>query len=79
MDIIPLSFCEDPEVLEVHEIPSEEVRMVPDLPTVTKVLFPKVTILRKFEVPDDLEVHKIPSEDEKMIPLVPTVTKMLFA
>ena len=29
-----------PEVLEVHVVPSEEVRMVPESPTVTKVLFP---------------------------------------
>ena len=44
MDIIPLSFCEDPEVLEVHEIPSEEVRMVPDPPATTKMPFPNVTL-----------------------------------
>ena len=29
-----------PEVLEVQVVPSEEVRMVPDLPTATKILFP---------------------------------------
>ena len=29
-----------PEVLEVHVVPSGEVRMVPDSPTVTNVLFP---------------------------------------
>ena len=29
-----------PEVLEVQVVPSVEVRMVPDWPTVTKVLFP---------------------------------------
>ena len=29
-----------PEVLEVQVVPSEEVRIVPELPTATKVLFP---------------------------------------
>ena len=29
-----------PEVLEVQEVPSDDVRIVPDLPTITKVLFP---------------------------------------
>ena len=29
-----------PEVLEVHEIPSDEVRMVPELPVATKRPFP---------------------------------------
>ena len=28
------------EVLEVHEVPSDEVRRVPPAPTVTKVPFP---------------------------------------
>ena len=29
-----------PEVLEVQEVPSDDVRIVPDLPPITKVLFP---------------------------------------
>ena len=37
---VTLLKCSDvPEVLEVHEIPSEDVRMVPEDPTATKVLF----------------------------------------
>ena len=31
----PRRVLEVPEVLEVHEVPSEEVRMVPDSPTDT--------------------------------------------
>jgi len=38
--VTPLILFEVPEVLEVHEVPSEEVRMVPDSPTVTKSPFP---------------------------------------
>ncbi len=33
---------EVPEVLEVHEVPSDEVRMVPELPTATKNPEPEV-------------------------------------
>ena len=37
--VTPLRFTDVPEVLEVHEVPlSDEVRMVPELPTATKVL-----------------------------------------
>ena len=39
-EVTPLRAFVVPEVLEVHVVPSEEVRMVPELPTVTKVLFP---------------------------------------
>ena len=31
---------EVPDVLDVHEVPSDEVRMVPDDPVATKVLLP---------------------------------------
>jgi len=38
---VTLLKCSDvPEVLEVQVVASDEVRMVPDLPTATKVLFP---------------------------------------
>ena len=57
-----------PEVLEVQVIPSEEVRMVPELPTVIKVLFLNMTLLRVFDVPEVLEVQVIPSEEVVMIP-----------
>ena len=38
--VIPKRRFDVPEVLEVQEIPSDEVRMVPDVPTVTKSPFP---------------------------------------
>ena len=38
-EVTPKSCIVTPEVLEVHEVPSEEVRMVPPAPTATKVLF----------------------------------------
>ena len=31
----PLSCCDVPEVLEIHEVAVEEVRIVPELPTIT--------------------------------------------
>ena len=39
-EVTPLRAPDTPEVLEVHVVPSDEVRMVPELPTATKVLFP---------------------------------------
>ena len=58
-----------PEVLEVHVFPlSEEVRIVPESPNVTKELFPKEIPLRPFDVPEVLEVQVIPSEDVRIIP-----------
>ena len=36
-----------PEVLEVQVVASDEVSMVPEEPTATKVLFPKVTPILK--------------------------------
>ena len=41
--MILLRVFDVPDVLAVHVIPSDEVRMVPDSPTVTKVLFAWVT------------------------------------
>ena len=38
--VIPERLLLVPEFLDDHEVPSDEVRMVPELPTVTKVLFP---------------------------------------
>ena len=38
--VTPRSWFVVPEVLEVHVVPSEEVRRVPDAPTATNVLFP---------------------------------------
>ena len=66
-----------PEVLSVHEIPSEEVRMITSVRgnlkvlfelTVTKSPFPKVTPLRISDVPEVLSVQVVPSEEVRMIP-----------
>ena len=67
-----------PDVLEVQVIPSDEVRMVPELPTVTNVLFPMVILWRLFDVPEVLEVHVTPPEDVRMVPSLPTTTNVLF-
>ena len=65
-----------PEVLLVHEFPSEEVRIIPiRLPTVTKSPFPEVTPLRYSHFPEVLFVHKIPSEEVRIVPEFPTETK----
>ena len=49
--------------------------MVPPKPTVTKILFPWVTLLRVFDVPEVLEVHVVPLSDEvRMVPPLPTAT-----
>ena len=69
---------EVPDVLEVHELPSEEVIMVPESPTPTKTLFPYVTSLRLFEVPGVLEVQLAPLSDEVLMSLPPIPTKLLF-
>ena len=39
-EVTPLRVFDVPEDCEVHEVPSEEVRMVPEEPTVTKMSFP---------------------------------------
>ena len=69
----PLSLFEDPEVLEVQVVASDEVRIVPSPPTEsppteTNVLFPYVPLGRSFEVPEVLEVQVLPSEEVRMIP-----------
>jgi hypothetical protein len=38
--VTPLRYFDVPEVLLVHEFPAGEVRMVPELPSVTKSPFP---------------------------------------
>ena len=38
--VIPEKLFEVPEVLEVHVVPSDEVRMVPEFPTAMKILSP---------------------------------------
>ena len=63
-----------PEVLEVQVIPSDEVRIVPEKPTTTKVLFPYAPPLSFSVVPEVLEVHVVPSEEVIIVPLSPTAT-----
>ena len=67
-----------PEVLEVHVVPSEEVRTVPRPPTVTKVPFPYATLYRVSVVPEVLSVQVVPSEEVRMIPETPTITNVPF-
>ena len=58
---------------------SEEERMVPDLPTVTNILFAYMTSLRWLVVPEVIDVHVVPlSEEVRMVPDAPTVTNLLF-
>ena len=71
----PLRYFDVPEVLLVHEFPSGEVRMVPELPSVTKSPFPEVTPLRYSPFPEVLLVHEIPSEEVRIVPEFPTDTK----
>ena len=68
-----------PEVLEIHVEPSDEVRIVPDLPTATKVLFAKVILLRSFPVLEVFNVHKVPFDEVKIEPLPPTTTNELLS
>ena len=67
-----------PELLEVHECPSNEVRMVPVCPTTTKALFPYMTPQSVFEMPEPVVVHEVLSVDVSMVPFAPTATKVLF-
>ena len=69
-----------PEVLEVHVVPSYEERMVPELPTTTKVLFPSFTPQRSSVVLEVLEVDVVPSSYvASLVTPLPTATKDLFA
>ena len=68
MYVIPLRVFEVPEVLLSQEIPSDEVRMVPSQPTVTKIPFPYVILpLSSFDVPESLKVHVTPSEEVRVV------------
>ena len=63
-----------PEVLEVQDIPSDEVRIVPDAPTAARILFPDVTPFNVFDVPEVLEVQEDPSGEVRIVPDAPTET-----
>ena len=66
--VTPLRLFVVPEVLLSQEIPSEEVRMVPSQPTVTKSPFPYVILpLSSFDVPESLKVHVTPSEEVRVV------------
>ena len=67
-----------PEVLEVQVVASVEVRMVPLSPTVTKVMFSKMTILRLFDVPEVLEAQVIASGEVSRVPEAPTARNESF-
>ena len=66
------------EVLLSQEVPSEEVRMVPESPTVTKVLFPWVIPKSCCHVPEVLSDQVVTSVEVRMVPLSPTVTESPF-
>ena len=52
-----------PEDLLFQDVPSDEVRMVPDIPTVTNALFPNVSPYRLFVVPEVLLPQEVSFED----------------
>ena len=56
------------EVLDAHEIPSEELIIVPPSPTETNTLFPYSIPCNWFVVPDDLDVQEELSEDVIIAP-----------
>jgi hypothetical protein len=66
-----------PAVLEVHVIPSGEVRITPALPpppTATNCVLLQITSSKISEVPLILEVQVIPSDEVRIVPLAPTAT-----
>ena len=73
-----LRLFEVPEVLEVQEVPSDEVKIVPESPEITKRPFPYEIPLSLFDDPDSLEVHEIPSEEVRIVPESPLITKSPF-
>ena len=54
------------------------MRIVPEKPTDTKVLFPLATPKRPYDVPEVLEVHVVPSEEVMIVPESPTIMKVPF-
>ena len=67
-----------PEVLEVHVVASDEVRMVPESPSATNKLLSYVNPFRSCVVPEVLSVQLVPSVEVRMVPELPTVTYVLF-
>ena len=66
------------EVLEVHVVKSEEVRTVPNVPTTTQALFPKMTPQSVPDAPEVLDVQEVPSDEVRIVSDPPTVTNVLF-
>ena len=64
-----LRLIDVPDVLEIQFIPSEEVRIVPEIPTVINELFPKVIPLSWFVTPDVLDIHDDASSEVKIVGL----------
>ena len=67
-----------PEVREVHVIPSDEVRMVPEPPSTTNKLLSYVNPVRSCVVPEVLSIQLVPFVEVRMVPDAPTVTYVLF-
>ena len=57
-----------PEVLEIQEVPSDDVKIVPELPEITKRPFLYKIPLSVFDVPEVLEVQEVPSDDVRIVP-----------
>ena len=67
IDVTPSRLDDVPEVLEVHVVPSGDVKILLE-PTITKVLFPWVTPLRDSDISESLSVHEFPSVEVRMVP-----------
>ena len=74
----PQRSFEVPDVLEVQEIPSEEVRIVPELPTTKKVFFAKTTEFKVLVVFEVLPIQLIPSEEVRIVPDEPTAKNLIL-
>tara|TARA_B110001454_G_scaffold89036_1_gene85124 strand:+ start:1822 stop:2103 length:282 start_codon:yes stop_codon:yes gene_type:complete len=48
--------------------------MVPETPTVTRILFPEVISLRFSDVPEVLAVQEVPFDEVRIVPELPTET-----
>ena len=67
-----------PDVLSVQVVPSDEVKIVPESPEITKRPFPYEIPLSLFDDPDSLEVHEIPSDEVRIDPESPLINKSPF-
>ena len=58
---------------------SVDLKMFPDTPTATKVLFPKATSVNVLEVPESLAVQEVPFVEVIMVPDIPAPRKIPLA